>query len=94
MAPPQDETPRSWRFTCPLAYLLVDSKQVANGEVCLVLKCDAAQSPALASRQVSRPTANGHTLMVYVSKETKSRVHGSLHAFPGPEQRLSNPHVR
>ncbi len=74
MAQSQDTTPQSWRFTCPLAYVLVDGKQIANGEVDLVVKCEVRKSPASTSRHVKQPTVNRHTLMVYVPKEADPKV--------------------
>jgi hypothetical protein len=70
----QDPTPRSWRFTCPLAYVLVDGKQIAHGEVDLVVKCEARKSPAFGSRHVEQPTPTRHSLMVYVAKEADPKV--------------------
>lgn len=76
MSQSQDTALKSWRFTCQLAYVLVNGKQIANGEVDLVVKCEAGKSPAFASRSrhVDQPTAGRHTLMVYVSKEADPKV--------------------
>jgi hypothetical protein len=74
----QDAITQSWKFTCPLSYVLVDGKQIANGEVDLVVKCEVGKSPAFASRHSQQPTPNRHSLMVYVANEADPKVMGSL----------------
>lgn len=85
-----DTIPQSWRFTCPLAYVLVDGKQIANGEVDLVVKCEAGKSPASASRRAEQPTTRRHRLMVYVPKEAEAKVGSSTNLWPFLARWLGN----
>lgn len=65
MAQSLPKVSQPWHFVYPLAYVLVDGKQVANGEVDLVLKRELDLA--------SSHSAYQHTLAVY-TKDINPRV--------------------
>lgn len=68
--------PQLWHFTYPLAYLLVDGKQVVNNDIDLVLRREAviAAHPAYRHR---------HTLRIYTNG-INPKVGASLPLLPAP----------
>jgi hypothetical protein len=69
----------SWKFVCPLAFVLVDRKQVAKGDVLLVVKRDVPQSFALSSYDVDLERVASHRLLVFAGNETEPFVSGIPH---------------
>lgn len=69
-------TSSTYKFKCSLAFVLVDGKQIASGDAAadLVIKTEATQSPASASRQAGTSSPTRYTLLVYVAKEVEPKV--------------------
>jgi hypothetical protein len=69
--------PQPWPFKCPLTYVFENGKQVAKGDVDLVIKCiklEVDKSPALVSPLSPGTPAKEYTLVVYSAESANAKV--------------------